>query len=79
MTKLLKEAIAAVSELPELDQDVIAKMILEELASETRWYETFSLSEAQLAPLEEKALLELNQELIKEALISSRIDSCSKP
>jgi len=68
MTKLLKEAITAVSALPEPDQDAIAKMILDELASQTRWYETFSLSEAQLAPLEEKALFELNQELTNEAL-----------
>ncbi|NES23476.1 MAG: hypothetical protein F6K41_32300 [Symploca sp. SIO3E6] len=62
MTKLLQEAITAISGLSELDQDAIAKMILEELASQRRWQETFSQSEAQLAPLEEKALSELNVE-----------------
>jgi len=37
MTKLLEEAIAAVSKLPDAQQDAIAKLILEELASEQRW------------------------------------------
>ena len=62
MTKLLQEAITAISGLSELDQDAIAKMILEELASQKRWHETFSQSEDQLAPLEEKAISELNGE-----------------
>jgi len=63
MTKLLQEAITAVSGLPELDQDAIAKIILEELASQRRWQETFSQSEAEakLALLEEKAISELNE------------------
>jgi aspartate/glutamate racemase len=60
MTKLLEEAIAAVSKLPDAQQDAIAKLILEELASEQRWKETFANSQNQLDRIAEEALAELN-------------------
>lgn len=61
MTKLLEEAIAAVSQLPEADQDAIAALILKELASEQRWTEAFAKSETQLAQLADEALAEFRQ------------------
>jgi hypothetical protein len=61
MTKLLEEAIAAVSQLSEIDQDAIASLILQELASEQRWAEAFAKSEAQLAQLADEALAEFKQ------------------
>jgi hypothetical protein len=61
MTKLLEEAIAAVSQLSEIDQDAIASLILQELASEQRWAEAFAKSETQLAQLADEALAEFKQ------------------
>lgn len=61
MTKLLEKALAAVSQLPEIDQDAIATLILEELASEQRWVEAFAKSETQLAQLADEALAEFKQ------------------
>jgi dipeptidase len=48
MTKLFEEAIAAVSQLSEAEQDAIASLILEELASEQRWNKAFAKSEFQV-------------------------------
>ena len=41
MTKLLEEAIAALTKLPESEQDSIATLILEEIAPEKRSPEAF--------------------------------------
>ncbi|GAX44404.1 hypothetical protein NIES4075_54220 [Tolypothrix sp. NIES-4075] len=48
MTKLLEEAIAAVSQLSESQQDAIASLILEELASKQSWNKAFAKSEFQV-------------------------------
>lgn len=61
MTKLFEEAIAAVSQLSEAEQDAIASLILEELASEQRWNKAFAKSESQLAQLAAEALAEFKQ------------------
>jgi hypothetical protein len=37
MTKLLEQAIAEVSKLPEQEQDTLAALILNEIASDRRW------------------------------------------
>ena len=37
MTQLLAQALAAVNKLPELEQDAIASLILDELSDEQRW------------------------------------------
>lgn len=58
MTKLLEKAIAAISGLPETEQDAIATLILAEIASEERWSEAFANSETQLAQLASEALAE---------------------
>ncbi len=56
MTRLLKKAMSEVEKLPESEQDAVATLVLEELASEQRWTELFAKSQDKLAKLAEKAL-----------------------
>ena len=58
MTKLLEEAFAEAGKLPEQEQDVLAAVILEELASERRWDQAFAESADLLAQLADQALAE---------------------
>lgn len=58
MTKLLEEAFAEASKLPEQEQDALAAVILEELASERRWDQAFADSADLLAQLADQALAE---------------------
>jgi hypothetical protein len=51
MTQLLEQALTEVKKLPEPEQDVIACLILDELADERRWQESFARSQDQLARL----------------------------
>jgi hypothetical protein len=46
---LLEQALTEVRKLPEAEQDAIAALILEELADERRWQESFARSQEQLA------------------------------
>ena len=61
MTKLLEEAFSAASKLSEEEQDAIATLIMEELASERQWAEAFSKSQDELAKLAEEALEEFKK------------------
>jgi hypothetical protein len=56
MTQLLEKALNEVSKLPASEQDAVAAIVLEELASEQRWSESFAKSQDLLAKLAEKAL-----------------------
>ena len=58
MTKLLKRALKEVEKLPVSEQDAMAAIVLEELASEQRWAESFAKSQDKLAKLAEEALAE---------------------
>jgi hypothetical protein len=49
MTQLLEQAFTLVKKLPEPEQDAIATLILDELADERRWQESFARSQEQLA------------------------------
>jgi restriction endonuclease len=55
MTNLLEQAIARLNVLPAADQDAFAALILEELADEQRWQQSFAASQDQLAKLAERA------------------------
>lgn len=55
MTQLLEQALSEVKKLPEPEQNAIAALILDELADERRWHESFSRSQDQLARLAAKA------------------------
>jgi hypothetical protein len=55
MTQLLEQAIAKLNALSPGDQDAIASLILDELADEERWQESFAKSPEALAKLVEQA------------------------
>ena len=58
MTQLLEKALNAVAKLPPSEQDALAAILLEELASEKKWSELFAQSQGLLAKLAEQALAE---------------------
>jgi len=58
MTQLLEKAFAEAAKLPEEEQDVLARALLEELAAERRWNELFSQSEDVLGELAAEAMAE---------------------
>ena len=58
MTKLLKKAFEEASKLPDQEQDTLARVLLDELASERRWDELFANSRDLLSQLADKASAE---------------------
>ena len=58
MTKLMDSAISEVAKLPEPEQDALAAILLEEIASERRWSGSFAKSQDVLARLADEALAE---------------------
>ena len=59
MTKLLQTAISELNKLPDAQQDAMAAFILEELADEHRWQESFARSQDKLSLLAEKVRSEI--------------------
>ena len=59
MTHALVAAIAQAEKLPPEEQDVLAAILLEEIASEQRWSQSFARSEHVLEALATEALAEL--------------------
>lgn len=60
MTKLLEKALQEVAKLPASEQDAVAAILLDEIASEQRWADSFAKSQDQLAKLAQEALAEYN-------------------
>jgi len=58
MTQLVEKAFAAIARLPEAEQDAIAAIILQELASEERWQAALGASTDALGKLADEALAE---------------------
>jgi len=58
MTQLLQKALNEVAKLPASEQDAVAAILLEDLASEQRWSESFAKSQDSLAKLAGQALAE---------------------
>ena len=58
MTQLPEKALNEVAKLPPSEQDALAAILLEELASEKKWSELFAQSQDVLAKLAEEALAE---------------------
>jgi hypothetical protein len=58
MTQALSSAVAEASKLPPGEQDVLAAILLEEIASEQRWSRSFAKSEDVLEALAAEALAE---------------------
>jgi len=61
MTQLLEKAFSQASLLPEIQQNMLAKWIIEELLAEKKWDMLFSESEDFLAGLADEALSEYEQ------------------
>jgi hypothetical protein len=55
MTQLLQQALTEVQKLPESQQDAIASLILQEIADERLWDESYAKSQNQLAAMAQKA------------------------
>jgi hypothetical protein len=51
MTSLLEKALRKAASLPEVEQDRIAQVILDEIEDEARWQVSFAESQDQLAAL----------------------------
>jgi GrpB-like predicted nucleotidyltransferase (UPF0157 family) len=58
MTELLEKAFAEASKLSQETQDMLARMLLDDLAAEEKWDETFAKSQDKLAQLADEALAE---------------------
>ncbi len=58
MTQALTSALAAATKLPPAEQDALAAILLEEIASENRWTQSFAKSELALESLASEALAE---------------------
>lgn len=58
MTKLLDKVFEEASKLSELDQNALAKWVLDELDSERAWLKTFGETEDVLEKLADEALTE---------------------
>jgi hypothetical protein len=58
MTKRLEEALSHLAKLPAPEQDAVAAIVMEEIASEQRWSESFAKSQDSLAALADEALAE---------------------
>jgi len=61
MTRLLERAFKKASKLPEIEQNALAKWVMEELESEGRWEKAFAGSEDILDKLADEALDEHRQ------------------
>lgn len=58
MTQLLNEAFQEASKLPDMQQNIIARWLLDELLAEKKWDSLFAESEDFLANLADEALSE---------------------
>jgi len=56
MTTLLEKAFTEAARLPEVDQNALAKWVLDELHSEAKWQRTFGESEDVLEKLADEAI-----------------------
>lgn len=70
MTKLLERAFKAASKLPEVEQNALAKWVMEELEAEGKWEKAFAASEDVLDKLADEALAEHKQGKIKPLILS---------
>ncbi len=61
MTELLEKAFAEAANLPEEEQDLWAKTLLEDLAAEEKWDQAFANSHDRLEALADEAIVEFEQ------------------
>lgn len=61
MTELLEKAFKKASKLPEVEQNALAKWVLEELEAEAKWERAFADSEDILDKLADEATMAYKQ------------------
>ncbi|MBI1749500.1 MAG: hypothetical protein HY234_12800 [Acidobacteria bacterium] len=61
MTELLQKAFDEAAKLPREEQDALASLVLDELASEARWTDAFARSQDKLTCLAEEARTEFRR------------------
>ena len=61
MTELLEKAFAEAANLPEVEQDMLARALLEDFAAEEKWDEALANSQDKLAALADEALTEFEK------------------
>ena len=66
MTHLMEQALAEINKLPEPDQDAIAAIILEEIADEVRWDDSFARSQDELAGLADRVREDIRAGRVKD-------------
>lgn len=69
MTRSLEQAIAKLQELPAVEQDAIAELILKEIADEQRWDQSFAKSQDKLGQMAEKVREDIRNGRVKDAEI----------
>ena len=65
MTQLLEKALTEIAKLAPPEQDAIAAILIEEMASEQRWAQSFEKSQDTLVKLADEALAEDHAGLTK--------------
>ena len=60
MTKLVNSAFEKISTLPEIEQNIFAQFIIDEIIEEDKWNKSFSKSEDILSQMADKALVNFN-------------------
>lgn len=65
MNALLEKAMAAVSQLPEAEQEAIASLILDEIAANRGWDERFAKTQDQLSELVRAARAEAGRSEVR--------------
>lgn len=71
MTRLLERAFKEASKLPEVEQNTLAKWVMEELEAESKWEKAFAGSEDILDKLADEALAAHKQRKTKPLNIKS--------
>ena len=61
MTQLLEKAFSEASRLPDLQQNILARWIIDELLAEKKWDILFAETEDELSALADEALNEYKQ------------------
>ena len=62
----MEQALAEINKLPEPDQDAIAAIILEEIADEVRWDDSFARSQDELAGLADRVREDIRAGRVKD-------------
>lgn len=69
MTQLLERAIREIQDRPETEQDAIASRILDEIADEKLWDDTFARSQDKLSRMAEKVRADIQAGKVRDIAV----------